>query len=180
MVKKLPLIIAVAASLLLSGCNDNTESATVKIVDVEKVLAQSSLLTQESVHLNKVKETLLAGKKAATANYARMSREDAQKAALADKLLLEKSWNQQRTRARTETLEVIYTAVEKYRAEQKIKLVAHKTAIIAGDAGADISDEIVTRLKGQQIKYAPLPEVSTRSASAAPADASPTETQKKG
>ena len=103
-----------------------------------------------------------------------------QKATLADKLLLEKSWNQQRTRARAETLKVIYAAVGKYREEQKIELIAHKTAIIAGDEGADISDEIVTRLKGQQIKYGSLPEVSTRDANSTPAVKSPAEPQKKG
>lgn len=134
----------------------------IKFVDVEKVISQSSLLKQESEHLNKVKETLLAGKKAAENSYEKMTKEDAQKSALADKLLLERSWSQQQKQARISTLETIYAAAEQYRVENKIAVITHKTAIIAGDTSADISDQIITLLKEQQVKYAPLPEISTR------------------
>lgn len=179
MAKTLPFIVVTAALLLLSGCNEkNEENTMIKIVDVEKVISQSSLSTQEKEHLNKVKDTLLAGKKAAEENYAKMSKDDVQKSALADKILLERNWDLQRKQARMATLDTVYTAVEQYRAEKKIILVTHKTAIIAADNSADISDEIIARLKDQQVKYNVLPEISTRDASATtPVANSPADTE---
>ena len=178
MAKSLPLVVAAIAALFLSGCNEkNEEKNMIKSVDVEKVISTSALLTQENEHLNKVKETLLAGKEAAEANYAKMTEENAQKSALADKLLLEKSWNQQRKQARIITLDTLYAEIEQYRVENKITLIAHKTAIIAGDNSADISNEIVTRIKDKQVKYGSLPEVSTRDTAPESADISPAESE---
>lgn len=176
MAKYLSLIIAISISLLLSGC-EKKENAMIKIVDVEKVISKSSFLSQENNHLRKVKETLLAGKQSAENSYLKMAEEDVKKTALADKLLLERTWGQEQKNARIATLDAVYKAVEQYRVENKVTLVTHKTAIIAMDNSADISDEIIERLKDQQVKYAALPTISTRDVSAKPAESVPAEVQ---
>lgn len=62
---------------LLSGCKENTKGGDMmKFLNIEKVLVDSGLLTQEKAHLEAVKARLDAGIAMAEKRYETLSDED--------------------------------------------------------------------------------------------------------
>lgn len=153
------------ASTLLSGCDTKTQGEkAVKFINIDRVMQESGLAEQQQQRLKTVNETLQSGLKMSQQNTASLTEEKRQKALLADQQLLNLEWQREQKKARTVVLKAITDTAEAWRKEHNLLAIFPVQSVLASDPEADISEEIVKRLKDQEVDFGSLPTIAAKPA----------------
>lgn len=148
---------------LLSGCKENTKGGDMmKFLNIEKVLVDSGLLTQEKAHLEAVKARLDAGIAMAEKRYETLSDEDKIRAVQADRQLLQLQWQAEQHQARQVVIQALKAESQLYITEHKLDALMPMDNALAVAGAQDITPEMTERLKTHTLSFRALPEVSLK------------------
>lgn len=153
----------VLAGSLLTGCDlKNQGEKKVKFVNIERVMQESGLGQQQQERLKAVNEKLQHGLKMAQANGMMLPEDQRQKAMLADQQMLNMEWQKEQNKSNAAVLKAIAEASEQFRKENN--LLAIMPATLAYDPQADITNEIIAKLKTTVVDFGALPDIGTKAA----------------
>ncbi|MEJ5073899.1 hypothetical protein WH357_16410 [Enterobacter ludwigii] len=171
MMQKKTVILALAAAIALgglAGCDQkNTSAPDIGVVDIGKVLKDSTIGKQEIEHDKQVQAVLIKANDEAKKGYAALSADEQKKASDADAKILNRQWLAEQKAARQASLDAIAKAVDTYRQEKKLALIVDNQNVISSDAKLDVTADIITRLEKTQVTYGNLPTITVKSPQAA-------------
>ncbi len=154
----------VLAAGLVAGCNEKTTGVEpVKFVDMEKLLVDSGLAEQEAAHLRLVNERLQRGAELAGKQYSTMDEEKVNLARQADGQILQFQWQAEQQNARKAVLAAVTEAAMSWQDEHGAVAILPRQAALTVAKDADITDEILVKLKNHNVKFNSLPEVAIKS-----------------
>lgn len=147
----------------LTAC-DNTDrnAASPVYVDLGKIISASGIGKQEKAHLDAVKATLMDSAKKAADVYKTLPDENRKKAAVTDAMVLNRDWAAEEQKARIISAKAVLIKVEEYRRAHNIPVILNRTAILAADPKADISDEITKSMTDVSVDYGKLPTLKIK------------------
>lgn len=134
----------------------------IKFLNMEKVLVDSGLLTQEKAHLEAVKARLDAGIAMAEKRYEALSDEEKVRAAQADRQLLQIQWQAEQKQARQVVIHALKAESRLYVTEHKLDALMPVDNALAVAGTQDVTPEMTERLKTQSLRFKALPEVSLK------------------
>ncbi|MCS2151061.1 OmpH family outer membrane protein [Scandinavium goeteborgense] len=147
----------------LTACDQQTSSNPhIAYVDLNQVIKKSPVGDQQEARLKMIKDTLLKASSQANDLYKDMPEAQKTKSMVADAAVLNKEWQREVRKTRATTMQAIVNSVEKYRKGHGISLVLTRGAVLSGNAGEDISNDIITSLADTHVNYGKLPEVQIK------------------
>ncbi|PWW07009.1 hypothetical protein [Mangrovibacter plantisponsor] len=154
----------VLAAGIVAGCNEKTTGVDpVKFVDMEKLLVDSGLAEQEAAHLRLVNERLKQGAELAGKQYSTMDEEKVGLARQADGQILQLQWQAEQQNARKTVLAAVTEAAMSWQDEHGAVAILPRQAALSVAKDADITDDILAKLKNYTVKFNSLPEVAIKS-----------------
>lgn len=151
----------------LTACDNADKNATTPLyVDLGKIISSTDIGKQEKTHLDAVKTTLMDSAKKAEEVYKTLPDDSRKKAAATDAMVLNRDWAAEEQKARIASAKAVLVKVEEYRKAHHIPVILNRTAVVASDPKADISDDIVKSMAGVTVDYGALPALKVQSSDA--------------
>lgn len=140
------LVFALLALPLLAGCNQESKSGGIAVVDLARVQKESAVVKSIQDHLTKMNNDLMT--KALAADKARKDNpgEESDKTFNATMNALQQSMQAEQQRLGNYLGQELKRIMEEYRAEKKLDALLLKEAVAAENPSLDATDEILKRL----------------------------------
>lgn len=155
-------MILLLTTTILTMCNQE-KIDEIKFIDVDKVLADSGLQAQEQTHLAQVLDTLQQGHKLAEKQYPSFTKDKVDAARKSDEEILYLQWQNEQVAARKTVLRIIQHETQLLQKEQKLSAILPLQSALAVDDKVNITQALITRLKGKKVTFTPLPKVTLKS-----------------
>lgn len=145
----------------VAGC-DAASSPAVSVVDTAGLLNASKHAGEAGAHLEKVRAVLQKGLDDVTALYkGKETTPEGQKAILEARAALERQMALERRAVELLLNQAMTKAVEAWHKSHGGTILP-RSAVLASDAGADVTKAVLPLLNKQKITYPPLPTVNVR------------------
>ncbi len=157
--KKIFTALAVSACLFMTACNDQSQSTVVGVVDIERVMKESTPAESARKHLDEVRTTLQAGYKSLEKEWENAPASDRQKA-LADGLnVLNRQMAAEEAAANAVVHKLMLEETQAWVNKKKATFVVARQNLLTANPGIDITSEIISGMNGKQAQFAKLPTV---------------------
>lgn len=154
------LALAILAGSLLSGCDSQTGGEKeVKFVNIQQVVDESGLATQQKTHLEAVYKSLQGTAKQAEELYKTLTPEKAAQVRQADAKALDAQWQVQLQAARQVVADQVKKSAEQYRVAHKIDVIFPVQTTVSYSKDLDISKELAAQLKNEKVTFAEIPKL---------------------
>lgn len=154
------LALAILAGSLLSGCDSQTGGEKeVKFVNIQQVVDESGLATQQKTHLEAVYKSLQGTAKQAEELYKTLTPEKAAQVRQADAKALDAQWQVQLQAARQVVADQVKKSAEQYRVAHKIDVIFPVQTTVSYSKDLDISKELAAQLKNEKVTFAEMPKL---------------------
>ena len=156
--KKIFTALAVSACLFMSACNDS-QSVLVGVVDIERVMKESTPAESARKHLEQVRTTLQEGYKSLEKEWENAPAADRQKA-LADGLnVLNRQMAAEEAAANQVVHKLMLEEAQAWMDSKKATFVVARQNLLTANPGVDITSDIISGMNGKQAQFAKLPTV---------------------
>ncbi|OAT34690.1 hypothetical protein M975_0068 [Buttiauxella brennerae ATCC 51605] len=157
------VMVVLVAGTMLVGCDGKQAGdASMKFVNVEKVLVDSGLLKQEQDHLKAVNQSLQNGQHLAEKSYANLPANKVDTARNADRNILAQQWKGQQQAARNVVMAALKNATDSYRTENKIGVILPTQVAMSVAPELDVSAELTEKLKTAKLEFAKVPDITVK------------------
>ena len=154
---------ALACCLGLAACESAPQPGpSTGIVDVERVLRESGPAKAARKHLEEARAVLQKGMDALQEEWKGAPEADRRKAVDEGLAALNRQLASEEAAANAVVMKLLREECEKWRATHKAVSVVSKQNLLAADAGADISAEIVAAMNARSPEFPALPTVQVQ------------------
>lgn len=158
-----PMAVILSGVMLLVGCKDNaTEAEPVRFISMERIMSEAGLAEQEAVHLKAVRESLMNGAEKAKERYASLEESKRREVQAADTQILTVQWRAEQQAARQVVLHHIQKGSETWMKENNVRAILPLEGTVAIAQEADVTAEIISQMKGVQLKFSNVPVISLK------------------
>ena len=153
-------VLLLACCLALTACESTPQPGPVTgVVDVERVLRESSPAKDARKHLEEARAVLQKGMDALQEEWKDAPEAERHKAVAEGLAALSRQMAAEEAAANAVVMKLLREECEKWRATHKALAVASRQNLLAVDAGADITTEIVAAMNARSPEFSPLPAV---------------------
>ncbi|MCR5536505.1 MAG: OmpH family outer membrane protein [Succinivibrio sp.] len=157
--KKVLTALAVSACLFMTACNDQAQSNLIGVVDIERVMKESTPAESARKHLDEVRTTLQEGYKSLEKEWENAPAADRQKA-LADGLnVLNRQMAAEEAAANQVVHKLMRDEAQAWVDKNKASFVVLKPNLLASSANIDITSDIIAGMNAKPAQFAKLPTV---------------------
>ena len=154
----------------LAACEAGSQSAPVMgIVDVERVMRESAPAKAARKHLEEARAVLQKGMNALEQEWKDAPEADRRKAVAEGLAALNRQMANEEAAANAVVMRLLREECEKWRATRRATAVASRQNLLAADAGADITAEVMASMNARSPEFPPLPTVQVKKRERAPA-----------
>ncbi len=156
------MVVFIAGTMLVGCDTKQAGEASMKFVNVEKVLVDSGLLKQEQEHLKAVNESLHKGQQLAEKNYTSLPADKVAAARKADRDVLTQQWKGQQQAARNVVMAALKNATDSYRNDNKIGVILPTQVAMSVSPELDVSADLTLKLKTVKLEFPKLPDFAVK------------------
>jgi len=157
-------------SLALAACESASQSGpAVGIVDVEQVLRESAPAQAARTHLEAARAVLQKGMNALEEEWKDAPEAERRKAVAEGLAALNRQLAAEEAAANAVVMQLLRGECEKWRATHRVPAVASRQNLLAADAGADITAEVIAAMNARSPVFPALPTVQIKKREKMPA-----------
>lgn len=157
-------------SLALAACESASQSGPgVGIVDVERVMRESAPAQAARKHLEAARAVLQKGMNALEEEWKDAPEAERRKAVAEGLATLNRQMANEEAAANAVVMQLLREECEKWRATHKAVAVASRRNLLAADAGADITAEVIAAMNARSPVFPALPTVQIKKREKTPA-----------
>ncbi|HEC5166112.1 TPA: hypothetical protein R3U69_002672 [Escherichia coli] len=170
LLRRLLLPVVACGVMAVSGCDRiTTEEMTrgdmpvkeqVRVVNTQKVFEVSQAAEAGRQHLEKVRERLQAGAEKIREVYGPEGSHPSEQVLREGEMRLEQQFRVETEAVNAEVARVLQLTTQAWAEAHPGAVVLPGTQVLGADSRTDITDEIVTEMAKQEVKFASLPEVT--------------------
>ncbi|MRS17013.1 hypothetical protein GJV06_19210 [Enterobacteriaceae bacterium RIT691] len=153
--------VVVLMASLLSACNQE-KTNMIAFINMDELLAESGLLSQENAHMQLVKAALENGAKIAESRYPELSPEKAEAAKQSDTQALQLQWQSEQISARNAILHEVKDKAIALQKEKQLTAILSSNEALALDKKSDLTSILAEQLKSSHVIFGDLPQVSLK------------------
>ena len=168
--KQIVPVLLLTLCLALAACEAGPQSGPVTgIVDVERVMRESAPAQAARRHLEEARTVLQKGMEALEQEWKDAPEAERRKAVAEGLAALNRQMAAEEAAANALVMKLRREECEKWRATHKALAVASRQNLLAADAGADITAEVIAAMNARSPEFPPLPTVQVKKRERAPA-----------
>ncbi len=161
--KQIVPVLLLTLCLALAACEAGSQSGPVTgIVDVERVMRESAPAKAARKHLEEARAVLQKGMDALQEEWKGAPEAERRKAVDEGLAALNRQLASEEAAANAVVMKLLREECEKWRATHKAVSVVSKQNLLAADAGADITAEIVAAMNARSPEFPALPTVQVK------------------
>ena len=155
--------IVLALCFALASCESGTQSSMITgIVDVERVLRESAPAQAARKHLEEARTVLQKGMEALEQEWKDAPEAEQRKAVAEGLAALNRQLAAEEAAANAVVMKLLREECEKWRATHKVVAVVSRQNLLAADAGADITPEVIAAMNARSPEFPALPAVQVK------------------
>ncbi len=156
-------VLLLALCLALAACeSDRQAGPPLGIVDVERVLRESAPAQAARRHLEEARAVLQKGMEALEQEWKDAPEAERRKAVTEGLAALNRQMAAEEAAANAVVMKLLREECEKWRATRRAPAVASRQNLLASDAGADITAEVIAAMNARSPEFPPLPTVQVK------------------